>query len=162
VCGNYFVTITDANGCVRIAPINVNEPDTITSNLSFFNETCFSSCNGSASVNPSGGTAPYTIVWNPSGSPGNNIGSLCSGNYSVTITDANGCSKTESFSISSPNTLTVNVSSTNAQCGGICNGSATATPIGGTGPYTYLWSPGGQTSQTVTNLCAGNYSSNRN
>lgn len=156
--GNYFVTITDANGCIRIAPISVNEPDTITSNLSIVNETCFGSCNGSASVNPSGGTGPYTIVWNPSGTPGNNIGGLCSGNYSVTITDANGCSKTENFSVSSPNSLTVNISSTNAQCGGVCNGSATATPSGGTGPYTYLWSPGGQTTQTVNNLCAGNYS----
>ena len=42
-------------------------------------------------------------------------------------------------------------------CFGVCDGEATVTPIGGTPPYDYLWVPGGQTTATVTGLCAGSY-----
>jgi hypothetical protein len=55
---------------------------------------------------------------------------------------------------------TAQISFTPATCYGACDGTATATPSGGVPPYTYLWGPNGQTTQTVTMLCAGNYSCN--
>lgn len=60
----------------------------------------------------------------------------------------------------SPAACTAQLSTTSVSCYNACNGTATATPSGGVAPYTYLWGPGGQTTQTVNGLCAGNYTCN--
>ncbi|MBI2270147.1 MAG: SprB repeat-containing protein, partial [Bacteroidetes bacterium] len=121
------------------------------------------SCNGTATVTVNCGTAPYNYVWNNGSqtlntvAATNTITGLCAGNYNVIVTDA-ACIQvpdTVYFTISGSGGLTLTPNQINAGC--VNPGSATVTASGGTGPYTYSWSPAGQTSQTATGLSAGNY-----
>ena len=109
-------------------------------------------------IGASGGTSPYTYNWTPSGGTNLTATGLSSGSYTITATDANGCSATESASVTQPALLSPNVSSTNVTCNGGNNGSVTSTPTGGTSPYTYVWSDANtSTTATVSNLTYGSY-----
>lgn len=157
--GNYTVQVTDGNGCITVEPVTITENNAISATLSTVDATCNGSCDGSAQVTPTGGVPPYNYSWvggNATGQTVNAVGGLCAGNYTVTITDALGCSFIQNVTINESNVLTVSTSGIAANCNGSCDGSATATPTGGTGPYTYSWSTGG-TTPTITALCAGNY-----
>ncbi|MFH1320296.1 MAG: T9SS type A sorting domain-containing protein [Bacteroidota bacterium] len=121
------------------------------------NATCNGDCNGTATVVTLDGTPPYTYSWNTS--PVQNTATatgLCAGSYTVTVTDAAAGSTTASANIGEPAAVTLTMNSTNESTSGACDGTASVT-ASGMGPYTYLWSPGGQTTATATNLCAGSY-----
>jgi gliding motility-associated-like protein len=153
---NYTVTITDALGCALIQNVTINEPSILTVAPTGIAANCNGSCDGSATANPVGGTAPYTYLWS-TGATTPSILALCAGSYSVNVTDANGCSANGVVNIGDGIAITATVNTTNATCG-LCDGSATVTGGGGAGgPYTYLWSPGGQTTTTINNLCPGAY-----
>ncbi len=120
-------------------------------------------CNGgvgSATANPFGGISPYTYSWSPGGGTTQSLSNLSIGTYSVTITDNNGCTQTNSVTITQPNTLTAagNIVS-NVSCNGGNNGILTSSVGGGTSPYTYLWT-GGSTSSTISGLTIGTYTLN--
>jgi|GEM_PF-1954615 len=151
--GTYTLTLTDDNGCMDSLVVTITEPAVLTNAISVTNVTCNGACDGVATATPSGGTAPYTFAWSPGGQNTN----LCAGTYTVTITDMNGCMVTDSATITQPTALQASISVNNVSCNGTCDGSATVLGTGGTPPYTYMWSPGGQTNPTVTNLCAGTY-----
>ena len=120
------------------------------------NVSCNGGADGSATATATGGTAPYIYLWSNAATPATVTG-LAAGNYSVTVTDANGCSSVQNVTITEPNALTGSISSqTNVACNGGTDGSATATATGGTAPYTYLWS-NAATTATATGLAAGNY-----
>ncbi len=94
--------------------------------------------------------------WAPSGGTAATATGLAAGAYTVTITDANSCTKTQAVTISQPTAITSSVSSqTNVSCNGGTNGSATITASGGTGTLTYSWAPSGGTAATATGLAAG-------
>ncbi|MCC6413278.1 MAG: gliding motility-associated C-terminal domain-containing protein [Saprospiraceae bacterium] len=126
-------------------------------NLSFngVTPTCFSSTNGSANVQVSGGQQPYTYLWNNGHTSPNNTG-LPSGTYAVTVSDASGATSSGNIMLVAPSELTVSIASTTPACGAN-NGSATATASGGVMPYTYLWS-NGNTGPTAINLAPGQHS----
>ncbi|MFM7054667.1 MAG: beta strand repeat-containing protein, partial [Bacteroidota bacterium] len=155
VAGNYSCTITDANGCTTIRNITFTQP----SALSVTSTQGAIACNGgttTATVNPSGGTAPYTYAWSPSGGSASTSTALVAGNYTCTITDANGCTSVRNITVTQPATLTVGATSNTASCG-LANGSATANPSGGTQPYNYIWNPSGANTPTASGLIAGTY-----
>ena len=105
-----------------------------------------------------GGTAPYSYLWDdPLAQNQATAVNLQAGTYSVTVTDANGCTTSDAALITQPDQLTVDVMATPVICRGADDGSATATVNGGTGEYTYRWSSGG-TTQTVTGLPEGDIS----
>lgn len=152
---NYTVTITDSKGCVgeNTATVAIGGT-TLNSTTSSTSATC-AVTDGTASVTVNNGQQPYTYAWSNSGNTASITG-LTAGNYTVTVTDANGCTGSNSVSVSSSAIIiAATVSSTDATCTA-ANGSLTAVPTNGTSPYTYSWS-GSQTGSTATNLTAGNY-----
>ena len=155
--GIYTVTVTDANNCQLTRTFTITEPAVLSATTSQTNLSCNGGTNGIAGVTVTGGTAPYTYSWAPSGGTGATATGLAAGTYTVTITDANACQITRSFTITEPTALSATTSSTNVSCNGGSNGSATVTVTGGTGAYTYLWAPSGGTAATASGLAAGNY-----
>ncbi len=151
--GSYSVTITDANGCTATETVTISSSSSITIKVSSANASCGQS-NGGAYVTVSGGTSPYTYLWS-NGNTTYYASNLAAGTYTVKVTDANGCSSTETVTISSTSGPSIKVSTTDASCGQN-NGYAEATVTGGTSPYTYSWSNGASTS-SATNLAAGSY-----
>lgn len=106
VAGTYSVVVTDANGCVLNAgPVTIAEPTDITATATATSETC-SGCNdGTATVNASGGTAPYTYAWSPAGGTGATANGLAPGTYTVTVTDNNGCTQTATVTVAAASGL---------------------------------------------------------
>lgn len=133
----------------KILPAQVNV--TITTN----NITCFGAANGQATANPSGGTPPYTFVWNNS-STTQTVSNLSPGTYSVIVKDANQNSQTASTAISQPSQLGVTAFSQSQICDVAPDGLATSVAFGGTPPYSYAWSNGGTTPQ-IDQLTGGIY-----
>lgn len=155
--GNYSCTITDANGCTHIQTAsiaNTNGPTATTSVVN--NVLCNGGSNGSATATAAGGTSPYTYSWT-NGQTTSSATGLSAGIYTVTVSDASGCSNTQTVSITAPAALTASTTVTLASCGQ-SDGSASANPSGGSSPYTYLWTPSNQTTQTATGFSAGSYS----
>lgn len=151
----YSVTVSDANNCATVQSISIgNINNTISISFSTTNETC-NNANGIISTSVSGGNAPYGYSWNNSETT-SSISGLSAGSFTVTVTDNNGCSNSNTTSISnSPSTVTATINSTTDFCSNNV-GSATANPSGGTSPYTFTWSNGGN-SATQTGLSAGGY-----
>ncbi|NJN33655.1 MAG: hypothetical protein HC817_04775 [Saprospiraceae bacterium] len=151
--GDYSVTVTDANGCVKEAKGFVFEPEILKSNLRIEN-VC--SDNGSATVSPTGGRAPYTVKWS-NGATGFNVQNLKTGQYFVTVSDAFGCNIDGQINISKPS-LDLVLTKTDASCAGVSNGEIVTHVKGGSlGPYKYDWSNGGANDFTLKNVAAGNY-----
>jgi gliding motility-associated-like protein len=155
--GTYTVTVTDANGCTGNRTLTITQPPALTTTGTQTNVLCNGGLTGSASVTPSGGTAPYTYSWAPSGGTGSTATGLGVGTYTVTVTDANGCTSTRTYSITQPPALTATQTQTNILCNGLCTGAASVIPSGGTAPYTYSWAPSGGTASSTTGRCAGTY-----
>ncbi|MBN4051407.1 SprB repeat-containing protein, partial [bacterium AH-315-M05] len=157
--GTYTVIVTDASGCADTVSVTVNNiGGNITITFTSINISCNGVCDGTATANPSGGTSPYTYQWdaNAGNQTTQTATGLCAGNYSVTITDASGCTSSASVTITQPALLSVTVSSVDVICNGGNGGTATATPNGGASPYFYSWSDG-QATATATGLTAGLY-----
>jgi gliding motility-associated-like protein len=138
--GNYTATVMDANGCLIASSVIINQPAPLTASLASINNvSCNGGSNGSAGVNVNGGTAPYNYNWNtvpaqftPSAT------NMPAGNFTVTVTDANGCATVSTLTIAQPAPVTVLAFSDDTICPGqpavVAAGGA-----GGTGPYTYSW-----------------------
>jgi large repetitive protein len=139
--GTYTVTITDANGCSTTASVTITQPASgLTSSTTQTNVLCFGNSTGAADLTVSGGTAPYNYSWSNAATTEDLTG-LAAGTYTVTITDANGCSTTASVTITQPASgLTAAISGTNVLCFGNATGAADLTVSGGTAPYNYNWS----------------------
>jgi gliding motility-associated-like protein len=153
--GVYTLTLTDANGCIKNYSYTISASPPVSFTTSSVPATC-GQANGSASVTISSGTGPFTYVWNPNVSSGPSANNLAAGNYTVTVTDANGCSDTQTITVTEIPTFTLGIQSTPVGCTG--NGAtATVTVNGGVGPFTYQWSPTGGSGPTASNLSAGTY-----
>ncbi|REK06924.1 MAG: hypothetical protein DWQ44_06860 [Bacteroidetes bacterium] len=157
--GTYTVTITDANSCTHTNSATVQQPNAMTlSLLSVTEVSCFGRSDGSATVNPAiGGTPPYIYSWSNSDS-GILADSLAAGTVVLTVRDANNCVSVLNVTITEPALLQSSLSSTSLTCFGSADGSVSATVTGGTAAYTYNWTPGNYSGNTVSNLPAGTYS----
>lgn len=154
--GIYSVKVTDALGCITFSQDTVRESSELMAVINETDATC-GQCNGTAAVTINGGTAPYSYLWS-NGATADSTDSLCGGNYTIVVTDANGCSKSFDFGINTtggPTGETVSISP--VSCANANDGAATVTPIGGTPPYTYLWQHNGATSNSLSNLSTGTY-----
>ena len=155
--GSYTVTVTDANGCTATATVVITEPAAaLAATTTQVMIACFGGNTGSVNMTPTGGTAPYTYVWTGGSTAQSAIG-VPAGTYSVTVTDANGCTTTVTATITQPQApLTLTNTQTNVLCFGNSTGAINLTPAGGTPAYSYLWS-NNATTQNLTSLPAGTY-----
>jgi hypothetical protein len=155
--GNYAVTITDQNGCISADNVVITEPTLLVAQANSTSTSCFGGADGSVSVNAVGGTAPINFTWNPGNISGNTVSNLAVGNYTATVTDANGCTVIASTSISQPTAVTVITTPSAASCNGTSDGMIMTAASGGSAGYSYLWFPSGGNSAAATGLSAGNY-----
>jgi hypothetical protein len=151
--GMSSVTVSDGSNQVietveLISPVEIEASVTATS-------TCQGQNNGTAFATASGGTGNLTYTWS-NGSTNTSISNLSSGNYTVTIRDANLCTKTASASVGISPVMTVGGTIVQVSCNGSSNGTINSTVSGGTSPFTYLWS-NGQSMSSAINLSPGAY-----
>lgn len=154
--GTYQVQVTDMNGCTAEASITITAPeplvlDPIAVDQNGFGISCHGSDDGSISLNPTGGTAPFSIEWSgPDGYVGNgtDISTLAPGTYIATVSDANGCTATASVEITEPQPLSIQAvpatyeGGVNITCAGASDGSIDLTINGGAPTYTIVWTDG--------------------
>lgn len=153
--GTYTITATGAGGCDGTATFTITEPTALAATTSAVDAAC-GAANGSATVNVSGGTPGYTYGWAPSGGAGATTTPVGAGVYTVTVTDNNGCVLTENITVGTIGGPTLTLSNQqNVSCFGVNDGQATVSATGGATPYTYLWSPSGETTASATQLSAG-------
>ncbi|MGB1204560.1 MAG: gliding motility-associated C-terminal domain-containing protein [Chitinophagales bacterium] len=157
--GTYFVTLTDINNCETVGEILVENTAGMTLSTTSISASC-QFANGEATAIPQNGTLPYTFLWNVNGNSQTTetITNLFSGNYEVTVSDANNCTASAIVNVADTPPPTVTAISTNANCG-LNNGTATATAENGIAPYTFLWNAdaNNQTTATASNLAPANY-----
>ena len=157
VCaGPYQVTITDSANCKVPVTINISNTGAPTLSLSVNGPVCSNTCSGSATVTATGGIVPYSYFWPTGGQITAVINGQCSGNYIVQVKDSVGCIATGSVNISPNNSYSLSTNIFHPLCG-VCNGSVTTSVSGGSGTYSYLWSPGGAVTPGISNVCAQNY-----
>jgi gliding motility-associated-like protein len=161
--GTYTCTITDANTCSINKVFTITQPAAVLSAVpSQTNVACFGASTGAASVAVSGGTVLYTYSWTGgtigSGQGTNAVTGLANGTYTCSVNDSKNCVTSSVITISQPAAaLAISPAQTNVSCNASCDGTATATTSGGTGPYTYFWSGNGSISNVASALCPGNY-----
>src|SRR6056300_1039229 len=150
----YTVTVTDSNSCDTTLSITLVDPPLLIASITGTDPLCFGDANGTANVVASGGTAPYTYLWN-TGATTNSISGLIAGTtYTVTVTDSNSCDTTLSITLVDPPLLIASITGTDPLCFGDANGTANVVASGGTAPYTYLWNTGA-TTNSISGLIAG-------
>ncbi|MCD6062644.1 MAG: C-terminal target protein, partial [Flavipsychrobacter sp.] len=153
--GNYSVTVTDANSCTATASFAITQPTSAVSISGVATDaTSNGGSNGSINITVTGGVAPYSYQWS-NNTTAEDPTNLSAGNYTVTATDANGCTATASYTVSQPALFIVTGAVTNTTCGGN-NGAIALTISGGVSPFSFAWS-NNATSQNLNGLAAGNY-----
>ena len=166
IAGSVTLTLTGTIGCcnpcgpavVQDAMVLLIHQRPVATASVVSNVTCNGAGNGSVTVTVSGGSTPYTYLWNDNLAQTTATASgLSSGTYTVTVTDSYGCKGTSSATVTQPTALSVSGALTHVACYTYSTGAITASTSGGTPPYAYLWS-NSQTSSTITGLSAGAYS----
>jgi gliding motility-associated-like protein len=153
--GVYTVTATDTNNCSASINATVTSPAQLMLTPSQTNVSCFGGSNGTATVTPTGGTGTITYLWS-GGQTTSSINNQPVGNYSVTATDANNCSASATFNITSPPILTISATGVDVTCFGGSDGAVNTSTTGGAGGNTYLWSNGAN-SPNLSNVPVNNY-----
>lgn len=166
--GSYTIVATDANSNTTSTNITITLPTPLALSIATTNVPCYNGNNGTAISTVTGSVSPYHYFWTDN--TGNLISNqtiyddaalhLIQGNYTLTVTDAIGCTATNSFSITQPamqNTANI-IAQTSVLCQGGMGGSATVAVAPSNNSYTYSWSTTPvQTTATATNLAAGTY-----
>jgi hypothetical protein len=156
--GSYTVYVTDSRGDTGSGGrAFIIGPAAISLSVNTTNTSCIGNT-GTATANVSGGTSPYTYSWTPGGGNTASISGLSTGVYSVSVTDAAGCSATGAAAVSNAG-LTITLSIThNITCSGSDVGAISVANVsGGISPYTYSWSPVSSTNSSISGLSAGAY-----
>lgn len=159
--GSYSVAVTDSKGCTVTTLQNITQPGAISITPTVTNVGCRGASSGAIALTIVGGSSPYTYLWNDGNTSKDRIG-LTAGTYSVTLTDAGGCTRTQSgITITQPAAaIALSFTQTNVLVNGASTGAIDLTVTGGTSPYTYSWlGIGGFTAATqdISGLIAGGY-----
>ena len=128
------LSIFTYDGCTTTDTVEITEIDEIHIQANITDVDCYGNNTGDIEVFVTGGTASYTLQWNPTGTSGNTLNNLISGFYALSVTDANGCLRVDTFQIMEPPFLSVNISQNS-----INSSVLEANVIGGVPSYTYKW-----------------------
>ena len=156
--GAITVTAMDANGCATQADATVTEPAEVTLVFSAEEVSCFGGNDGSATVMPSGGTPPYNYFWDSGNTPTQPTTILAPvGTHTVVVTDDNGCQATGSVDVTEPSDpLQITANQTFTSCFGENANEASASAMGGSGTYDFIWKPSNQSGAQAVGLPSGN------
>jgi len=155
----YFVSVTNAIGCMASEVIEISNPDAIGILINDIVATdCANGNNGSATVNGAGGTQPYTYQWsaNAANQTTPTAQNLTSGIYTIVVSDENLCSSSQEIIVTEPDALAIEFFVSDISCPGDADGVISTTISGGTAPYQYVWSTGSNDT-AVDRIEAGNY-----
>ena len=159
--GTYQVLVTDSNGCTQTGSVTLTAPNPVSAGVeNLVDVACNAESTGTITITPTGGVGPYNVVWNTTPPQfGVTATGLSAGFYTASITDINGCQGTTQVEITEPLLpLSGSVFSTNVECSGESNGTASATIEGGTAPYSYDWSPApGVDDSSISGIPSGSY-----
>ena len=156
ITGNYFVIVQDNNFCESFISGFIDQPlAPISITDSLIHVLCNDDSTGAIFLETSGGTGPYSYLWS-NGSVDQDIDTLFSGNYAVTITDDFACTLDSTLTIVEPFAINIFNVITDVSCFGGSDGAIDINPGGGVPPYSYLWSTG-DTIQDIDSLVFGNY-----
>lgn len=151
------MTVTDVNGCSALDTVQVIQPTALSIITGARPASCAGYSDGSVSFSVSGGTPGYQAVWSPGGHTGNINSGIPAGVYSVTVTDAHGCTILGSATVTQPQPVSVSGSTAPVSCNGGSDGQAFIAAAGGTGPYEFDWLPSGIANDTASGLAAGQH-----
>ena len=155
--GTYTVTVTDADLNTAVGSVTIIQPNLLSVTVSTEDQLCGIAPDGIATAVPTGGTVPYTYLWN-NNATGFQITGLAEGPYTVVVTDFNGCTAEGGNTVFFQNEgIWLMAIPTDIPCFGDNNGSVYAGPMTGTPPYTYDWGSGFPDTQTISNLPPGTY-----
>ncbi|MFN6091657.1 MAG: PKD domain-containing protein [Bacteroidota bacterium] len=155
IAGSYTVTITDQNGCTFVQTNTITQPSALNIIPNLINNNCYGGSTGNITLNVSGASPPYTYVWSPNVSSTNIGNGLINGNYTITVSDNNGCTAIANATITSPTALNINATITNSTCQ-LPNASIIVNPSGATPGYNYNWS-NSVSSASNLNILSGIY-----
>jgi len=156
--GDYILEVTGSNTCKSTTSITIEQPEVISLATSLWMVSCNGDDDGSSSVTATGGTQPYSYVWNTSPVQTGMVATALSvGTYTVTVLDINDCQSVTDVTITEPEILNISIDNkSNVSCYGDDNGSIDISVTGGTTSYSYSWS-NGATSQNISDLSEGDY-----
>ncbi len=138
--GDYSITIMDLNHCASILTPTIDQPAAFSATLSSTAEFCEKS-NGSIALNATGGTLPYTYQWS-NGMTTANISGIISGDYSVLLTDALGCSSAYFNNVDAVNRPIAAADAIHVNCFGDATGAIQLSVENGTPPFVFIWNNG--------------------
>jgi gliding motility-associated-like protein len=153
--GYYQFMVYDSNQCIVKDSIEISEPEILTDTAIVSDVKCFGGNDGKIELIISGGTQPYSYDWPISGNSNSTDSMLIAGKYYVNITDSNGCFISDTFTITQPTPIVIQLDSSYSTCS-YSNGQASVIANGGSGSLIYLWS-NGDTDSVAENLIAGIY-----
>src|SRR5262249_26820989 len=139
--GSYSVTVTDANGCTATTGATITQPTQLVASQTHVDVACNGNATGSIDVTVTGGTTPYSYNGADGRSSEDRTG-VTRGGYSVTVTDANGCTASTGATITEPLALNAGATHNDVQCFNGSDGSIDVTVTGGTPPYSFAWGDG--------------------
>jgi len=157
--GNHTVSIQSSLGCDSTISFVITEPPVlVASEVSHENILCFGGNNGSVTSQTVGGTTPYNYSWNTTPvQTSANVSNLTAGTYTLTVTDANGCTAQFATTITQPTALGLTFNTVEPSCYGLANGAVSANVTGGSTPYSYSWNTG-SSATSIYSVAAGTYS----
>lgn len=160
--GTYsFVALDNTTGCISTNPTTVTvNPLTdfpVITTTQVADVTCFGLDNGSVGLQTSGGTAPFIYNWTPQVTDLDTAFNLAPGTYTVTVTDAGGCTSSVSFEINEPDPILISATITDVSCDNETPGEISAQVEGGVGTNSFNWLPLGENSSTLSNIIGGDY-----
>jgi len=155
--GYYYLTVTDANGCLTVDSVVVSQPEPLKiNNININNVNCYGESTGEISFSVEGGTPNYIYNWVNTNSFSSIAENLPEGKYRVEVTDNNNCSVSQEFSITQNDSISISFDVSDASCPNSENGSITAKVLGGVKPYKYIWNDFLE-GENISNLNSGEY-----